>query len=460
MILKKNILERLLHPSVLSGFLISLSWMLGNSTGETFLRIKIPITQIELINLSLLFAGIFLFCNSKNANQKLNKKNISKNNSIILGILFYLFVFSTDIFRSCQNYIFQEKILKIIILLSFTLFSNTQFGKKHVLCQAWSLFLLYLVWAITYLVWEILRVFENPYLDKNIPFGSYFSFIRLGIVGTLCGLIVFANKPKIKVIILLLSYFLFFCTESKAAWVVCVGVTFIFSVLNFSVKNIKKIAAINLVCFVSFCIYLVIPNSKIKTRFETVISAKGYTLSLDETIKNTKNQIDTGALIACQYLTGQSENYLNKFSKDTESVLRNIKARYCIIPDLSDRFRLFHEALEGIKEKPIFGNGFNNFKYKNINLYTKTKEIYNYPHNLLLEILYSSGFIGGLFLIGIVLLILKRIFLIGQSNCYIIFIGVSMLILHSFVSGSITDFALFFLLPTFATILNKNEKVV
>ncbi len=79
----------------------------------------------------------------------------------------------------------------------------------------------------------------------------------------------------------------------------------------------------------------------------------------------------------------------------TEEVFTKLLFRnYIVLPDYSVRLRLAYRALEGFSNHPYVGNGFGKYKLTAINLYTNLPEVYHYPHNFILELLYSVGVLG------------------------------------------------------------------
>ena len=79
---------------------------------------------------------------------------------------------------------------------------------------------------------------------------------------------------------------------------------------------------------------------------------------------------------------------------------------HVFVPDYSFRIRLLTHGLRGISKAPWFGNGFGSFHAVAINLYTKEPEPYSHPHNIVVELLYSVGIIGTLFVFAVLAILL------------------------------------------------------
>ena len=136
--------------------------------------------------------------------------------------------------------------------------------------------------------------------------------------------------------------------------------------------------------------------------------------------------------------------------------------RNLVASDLSYRFRLLIYSIKGGLENPLVGKGFGAFNYSTVNLYTHNEEIYNYPHNIATEILFSSGLIG----VIIFTLFIFASFSLTLAGCKSV-IAISPLLFLSFgyfcssmMSGNIIDFSSYWFSIILACGLASRKRLV
>ncbi len=99
------------------------------------------------------------------------------------------------------------------------------------------------------------------------------------------------------------------------------------------------------------------------------------------------------------------------YQKDPSAFLRFL-SRVVIIGDTSSRIQMLMLVLKDARSSFWFGRGMGSFRFAGVNTATKEIEIYRYPHNILLELLFCTGIIG-LALFGIV--VFTTAVLVGQT---------------------------------------------
>lgn len=126
-----------------------------------------------------------------------------------------------------------------------------------------------------------------------------------------------------------------------------------------------------------------------------------------------------------------------------------------VLNDGTTRLPMALAAWDAFVSHKWFGIGIGNYVYKSFNSWTDVIDTYRYPHNILLEILATTGLLGiVLFLVAIFYfqVLLRRYFLRGSASIY--FAGYGMFIfLTALFAGDIYDFRLYWYigLITFVT---------
>ena len=116
-----------------------------------------------------------------------------------------------------------------------------------------------------------------------------------------------------------------------------------------------------------------------------------------------------------------------------------------VLNDGTTRLPMALAAWDAFVSHKWFGIGIGNYTYKSFNSWTDVIDTYSYPHNIILEILATTGLFGiVLFLVAIFYyqVLLRRYFLQGSSSIYFAGYGV-FIFLTALFAGDIYDFRLY-----------------
>lgn len=336
--------------------------------------------------------------------------------TLIIGLNFYLATFSFD--KSNSEYeqrIIFDIFFSILIFINF-LVSYAIFDRK---------FIEYLFYISVFAALALGCLSVGYPLDESQrPLASTYTAYRIAIFGAFSAIYLIWNSEKPLIISILwggaaiLCLFLSYATLSKAAVASGVLSLAILSFIYLSLKKYKAALACITLNALSFVIFISLSGASFINRIE--VGLVKPVVPVDEMIKTEiekqreKEGVDKKAVSTELHTIDTPStqwiedfvSYFNCRSKSTycetpenysaKIISDNLLLHHVYISDYSFRIRLLLSGLSGFLEEPIFGQGFGKFEAKTVNRYDGTIETYYYPHNIVVELLYSSGIVGTL----------------------------------------------------------------
>lgn len=137
------------------------------------------------------------------------------------------------------------------------------------------------------------------------------------------------------------------------------------------------------------------------------------------------------------------ESYPN-FKEEFASFIRGID-RYVIMLDASTRLRMLVKGYELFKKEKLFGVGVGNYSYTELSYRAPDgRETYRYPHNVLLELLATTGVVGfALFLVALFICFVIFGQLVTFSSLMIFQGYLLFFLLSALFAGDLLDFKVF-----------------
>lgn len=314
------------------------------------------------------------------------------------------------------------------------------------------------IWAS---IW-MFRCHEVGCSQEAISFGSAFTFYRIQLIGFFCALYLWSNSQSNSKGLLWLSLSVLLVIAclgslSKAAWLASTAAIFFYAIVQFIWYSPKQaLVVISLFIAGGFVSYKNIGYA-IEQRVEHVAKGTGHT---SQNMKLLGNDMSKAAIMSLNAINGNKKQ-LESLPPESRYALEDFLQHHVVITDLSYRLRLIKTGLEGGAVAPLYGNGFESFRYEGVNLYTKETEIYRYPHNILIDVFYTSGVVGVLWFIFCIVLslcaVLRKRDNVAKSIPFLsaavgVFTG-------ALFAGDIWDFSLFWILLIVATASLSNSVV-
>lgn len=305
----------------------------------------------------------------------------------------------------------------------------------------------------------------NPELNGSgwAPFGGPITFYRIEFF-VFCASMYLAIKSDIKSekwvhnIIAATALYSTFASLSKAAslaGILSIGYCFYFLLCR---REYKKAIFLCLLVSVVSVLFSQIKGRTLVSRIHVITDLGKADMATGEIrssfipndIKEIfTNQIEFNSLNESQQdrmrlLGNYFSDVIPDFLADFPSFMRTID-RYVVLHDGSARLRMWANAYDLFKHNKWFGGGVGNYSFIELNYYKPSgQERYTYPHNLLFELLATTGFTG-LLLFSIAFLAFLVLF--GQaliSFPFLVFFQgyLVFFMLSSMFAGDLLDFKL------------------
>lgn len=309
------------------------------------------------------------------------------------------------------------------------------------------------------------------------PFGGPFTFARLEFLTCCSGFyLAYVNRTTVSNFILHLSIagiglFSVLASQAKAAFLgVCVVILFNLYwdlVVSQDKKSKNKklaIAAIVGVCFVVF--FTTHFGQKLAARTEAIGSVLGSRQSVETEPEegtgsfpaNVLKKAYAGVELQFEHLTVEQQKTLRAVSeiigteipKSSGAFVKFLESiaqlKFVLISDLSARMRLFLEAVENYQVNKWCGIGVGNYHLSVKNMYYEQMiNEYYYPHNIILELLATTGRLGvSLFMVFVfsTFVLMHRLLLRHPEAIYTTNFLIFTFVVAQF-SGNYFDFRLF-----------------
>lgn len=393
----------------------------------------------------------------------INTNLLKRSVSIVIGIQLILVAHALLTAANNHTPYFIWDLIVTICICVLLLAAYILWGKEFVYLFLMVAFLAALVFAI----WALVTILRPS--DLNRPLATTYTFYRIQLLGGFSALACIQSDKIISLkntflgIIGIICFSTAYMTLSKAALIVGnVGLLFL-AAIYFTWFS-KKIACLPMVvAIVASVLFFFASGHSFATRFESGMLGTEY--STMDKIGSLSNVIDSRSIakeqgkpvsvekqiIAAQQrlamaIVCRAEGVLCPFQMTSAErlIVSTLLTHHVYIPDFSFRIRLLINGMKGLSAAPWLGNGFGHFQATTINRYNDELEIYYYPHNIVVELLYSAGIIGTLLVfLGIVVLlwgILSTRYRICRGLPILMFVF-SMLI-GSLFAGDYTDFKL------------------
>lgn len=315
--------------------------------------------------------------------------------------------------------------------------------------------------------------FGNPELNGLgwAPIGGPITFYRIEFLAFCSALYLFATASTrvgkvFHLAVSTLALFATFMSLSKAPLVGATVVIAYFTFWLFSKRKYERLGFIYVVTIVSGTAFYIFGGAIIQARIEALDLAKPPSSTIAKPPTSTiAKPITLAELIEVKkiYMGDVKFESLSKsqqariialdivlgggapdYRTDLPAFIRHAD-RMVVMYDPAYRLHLFVHAVNMFRMHKWFGGGIGNYNYYGINMYSTQFEEYKYPHNILLEILFTNGLVGLAFF-AITLLIAASLMqrVLFRHDAAIFYIGyVIFVFVTSLFSGDIYDFRLF-----------------
>lgn len=284
--------------------------------------------------------------------------------------------------------------------------------------------------------WMFVASFMAPSTDPERPFATTFTFYRIQLFGGFAALFLLFEQQRwsSRAILALVASICFasaYLSLSKAALLAGTGGLLLLAAISVIWFQKSRAAVAVGVGLAATAIFVWVSGNMFVARVSEGLLGSGYTMSTESVVRSyaevaagkpdKSNKLSVkppigdaqwrafeaqrrfAALVACtagQYACAAD---VLPWEQDLANAMLQF---HVFVPDYSFRIRLLTHGLRGISKAPWFGNGFGSFHAVAINLYTKEPEPYSHPHNIVVELLYSVGIIGTLFVFAVLAILL------------------------------------------------------
>jgi hypothetical protein len=332
--------------------------------------------------------------------------------SISLIVVAQLVLMLHAFFYSPSDYFayFAWELVTIILVASILGLSFQVWGVKLVHAIMW----IALVFALFIAVWMLMVTVAVNGAENLNPLATTYTYYRVQMFGGFAGIgLLFGSRHFLGKVVLgfcaVICFAAGYMTLSKAALLAGVVSTLLLAVIY--VTWFSKIRASIVLCISASAaiLFVVFVGGNFAARSAQGLLGTGYALNTsgvvpprpekdgDLNIVRFEAQKRLAEVVACT-----AEKYPCAFMVERwEQDIVDSMLRYRVyIPDFSFRIRLLIEGIRGSAKAPWLGNGFGTFSAVATNLYTKEPDYYSYPHNIIVELLYSVGALGLIFIFG------------------------------------------------------------
>lgn len=313
----------------------------------------------------------------------------------------------------------------------------------------------------------------NPDLNGGgwAPFGGTITFYRIEFLAFCAGLYLSTlttttYSKGIHLMVVGIGLFSTLASLSKAAFIAafCVALVTIFNLL--SIKQYQRAASIATIMCVVFFGFFWIKGDLLQNRVERAtvstltvrpVEPAPPPWSLPHAYSTRiLEEIQSRHVISIDDLTEEERAQLRALWKvfKQESLPRDVTDLkpflmsmngMVVLEDGTTRLPMALTAWDAFVTHKWFGIGVGNYAYKSFNSYTDVIDTYRYPHNIILEILATTGLLGMILFLGAIFyfqVLLRRYFLRGSASIY--FAGYGMFIfITALFAGDIYDFRLY-----------------
>lgn len=388
--------------------------------------------EARFFSLVLIVALIigYLVCSRKSKAPKNKTSTVVWVISVLIILSqIYLLVFGLYVSGDGQMSPMIIEIAFIIVSILAVSFMLKIWGGKYVTS-------LMFVGASATMILGLVILWVPPLLYDAESIIGVFSIYRIAFFGAFCSLYLSLYYTANRYLGLMfisastIGFIIAYVTLLKAAFligVLCMGMMSLAYILWFS--KVKGIACLGIL-LLSVSVFIGLRGGDLETRVSKGLLGFGFS-SIEEiaAVKGIPCVIDCDAQlnkfiikkefsqsVSC-FLQGSSCE--ERIAPNDRSLIDAIYAHYVTVPDLSFRIRLILHAMSGIFEAPRYGHGFDVYSLSTKNVYTGVPETYSYPHNVLLELLYSVGILGAapvvLTLLFCMLILIANPLRIGRS---------------------------------------------
>lgn len=320
-------------------------------------------------------------------------------------------------------------------------------------------------------------VATNPGLNGMgwAAIGGPLTFYRLEFLGFSCALwVILRNKYYPAVGIILLGIFLFatLASLSKAAYGGTIIVLLVLAAGLIAQRNWRPLATLVIISFLVFAGWHTFLASNFYTRTNAAFSSQQPAPTEEDFAKIEKRyQFSSSSDEAgADQISGSTETW-GKATSDKRRLSKNnflapgfsflTEFRWCVLDNpkgteqatvtchkktIMDRTQRLFFLFKALEAPTLFGHGIANFRVLALNPGEGYRlEQYNYPHNVVVELLYNAGIIGlGLLIVALVFSVAGFFRFIGREPALLALGGFGIFIfLSSLAAGDFYDFRLF-----------------
>ncbi|WP_341908097.1 O-antigen ligase family protein [Polaromonas sp. YR568] len=354
---------------------------------------------------------------------------------VVAGQLFLIFHAILYVSENSSLYFIWE-LMTIILSVCILGFAFQVWGRQFVIAAMW----LALFFALFIALWMFIVIIIGNKTENGRALATTFTFYRIQIFGCFAALVILFESNKIfragllglcATICLAASYI----TLSKAALLAGAASMLVLAAIYVTWFSKIRASIVFGISTAAVILFVITAGSMFAARSAEGLLGTGYALSTDavmppvmeeatklegstiiksdEVYYNIKNaslvaiefaaQKRLAEVIACTAGKYPCSFKVHRWEQDIADTMLRFRV---YLPDFSFRIRLLMQGFSGIAKAPWMGNGFGGFNAVAINLYTKQPELYSHPHNIAVELLYSVGVLGTLFIFGIIFILL------------------------------------------------------
>jgi hypothetical protein len=255
--------------------------------------------------------------------------------------------------------------------------------------------------------------FGNPDLNGAgwAPFGGPITFYRIQFLAFCCALYLFARgREPIVFLHLLVAAIGLFSALASLSKVAVVGSIVAIAFLLFwllSTRRWSHALMVGLIVGLTFSVFSYVRGKIFIARVSEAVEIpavglRGFDLSPAD--RNwavaALRRVQSGEVLRLADLPAWQQEYIRALvtSRDLDRlplpvILENL-SKTMVYQDGTGRARLWVHAWELFRSSPWLGVGIGNYRFEEINQYTKEIQLYRYPHNIVLELAATMGAIG------------------------------------------------------------------